>query len=147
MIEERAKITAILSNASSPMVLLEVERKTACGLCGQTQGCGNKVWGNLLGHQQSGFAAKNNIGATIGQSVIVAIDESAVMQAALLLYFAPLVLMLLSAGLCQWFFQSNGIAILGATVGLLLAWRWMKGFLSVRPQAFSYPEIVRLATQ
>lgn len=144
MIEARAIVTAIIPHATHPLVSLEIERQTACGLCGRTQGCGNQIWGRLLGHQQSGFYASNQIGAKLGQSVIVAMDEHAVMQAALLLYFVPLVLMLVTAAIGQVYFQTNGASIVGAILGLLLTWRLMKGFLAKRPQAFSYPEVVRL---
>lgn len=145
MIEERAIITSLLTNEAAPMVLLQVERSVACGLCGKTSGCGNQVWGKLLGHSQTGFKARNTISAQVGQSVIVAIDEHSVMLAALLLYFVPLVLMLLIALIGQWWFSSNLAAMLGAVIGLLVSWRWMKGWLANRPQAFSYPEVVRLA--
>ena len=146
MIEERALIVGLTDDTAMPLAWLEVERKTACGLCGQTRGCGNKVWGKLFRHQQGQFAASNPIQAGIGQSVIVAIDERSVMHAALLLYFLPIVAMLLMAALAQSLFATNAAALMGALAGLVGAWLWVKGFLAARPHGFSRPEIVRLAS-
>lgn len=144
MIEERAVIVG-MDALPKPLVWLEVERKNACGLCGQTRGCGNKVWGKLFRHQQGWFAAKNSIQASVGQSVIVAIDERAVMTAALLVYLIPVVSMLLLGALAHYVFASEMAALVGSIAGLLIAWGWVKGYLAVRPQGFSQPEVVRLA--
>lgn len=146
MIEQRALIVGMTGDKAMPLAWLEVERKTACGLCGQSRGCGNKVWGKLFRHQQGQFAASNPIYAAIGQSVIVAIDERSVMHAALLLYFLPIVAMLLIAALAQSLFASNVAALTGALIGLAGAWLWVKGFLAARPHGFTRPEIVRLAS-
>lgn len=144
MIEERAVIVG-MDALQPPLVWLEVDRKNACGLCGLTRGCGNKVWGKLFRHQQGWFIAKNGIQASIGQSVIVAIDERAVMTAALLVYLLPVISMLLLGALAHYVFANEMAALLGTFAGLLIAWGWLKGFLAVRPHGFSQPEIVRLA--
>lgn len=146
MIEERAVIVALVPNSEPSLALLEVERQTPCGLCGQTRGCGNKIWGRLFRHQQGQFSARNTIGAEPGQRVMVAIDEQSVMYVALLLYFLPVVVMLMTAALANAFFASQLAALLGAVAGLLGAWFWIKGYLAGRPHGFSQPEIVRFAT-
>lgn len=145
MIEERALIVGVTNDQQQPMALLEVERKTACGLCGQTRGCGNRIWGKLFHHQQGQFSAKNSIQAAVGQSVIVAIDERSVMHAALLLYFLPIVTMLIVAAIAQALFENELAGLAGALVGLCGSLFWVKGFLAARPHGFSHPEIVRLA--
>ncbi len=53
MIEERAVILSVSQynhNLSDSTATLEIERKTACGLCGKTRGCGNSIWGKLFAH-------------------------------------------------------------------------------------------------
>ncbi|HEY0907061.1 MAG TPA: SoxR reducing system RseC family protein [Methylophilus sp.] len=145
MVEERALIVAPHENPALDLVYVEIERRTACGLCGQTRGCGNQVWGKLFRHADARFTARNGIHAEVGQQVMIAIDERAVMHAALLLYFLPLVAMLLVSLFCNWWFDSNLASMLGAVVGLVGAWWWVRGFLAVRPHGFSQPHIVRLA--
>lgn len=148
MIEERALVVAIDNQIpGQPLAYLEVERKTACGLCGKTRGCGNQIWGKLLAHQQARFSANNSIHAQVGQSVIIAIDEKAVMYAALLLYLLPLITMLVFACLFSLLLGGDLYAVCGAALGLVLAWLWVKGFLAVRPHGFARPEVVRLVTE
>jgi sigma-E factor negative regulatory protein RseC len=152
MIEERAIILS-LDNLSSDVksdsvATLEIERKTACGLCGQTRGCGNSLWGKLFAHQSTAFKAQNRINAKVGDSVIVGINEKALMKSALLLYILPLATMLIGAILAtQLFADTNGNAMLGAAVGLVLGFVWVKGHtMSSSYFKLNQPEILRLVT-
>jgi len=153
MIEERAVILSleretndIASNDST--AILEIERKSACGLCGQTRGCGNSIWGKLFAHQSTAFKAQNRINAKVGDSVIVGINEKALLKSALLLYILPLVTMLIGAILASQIHDTNGSAMIGAAAGLVLGLLWVKG----HTQSSSYfrlqqPIILRLAFQ
>jgi sigma-E factor negative regulatory protein RseC len=145
MIEERAVILSlddVLSNAT-----LEIERKTACGLCGQTRGCGNSIWGKLFAHQSSAFKAQNRINAKVGDSVIVGINEQALLKSAMLLYIVPLVTLFIGATLTQQIFDSNGYIMLGALFGLIIGLLWVKGHtMSSRYFKLQQPVILRLAT-
>ena len=144
MIEERAVILS-LDNASSNATL-EIERKTACGLCGQTRGCGNSIWGKLFAHQSSAFKAQNRINAKVGDSVIVGINEQALLKSAVLLYIVPLVTLFIGAILMQQIFKTNAYAMLGALLGLVLGLLWVKGHtMSSRYFKLQQPVILRLA--
>ena len=147
MIEEHAVILTLESQAENNSVAtLEIVRKTACGLCGQTRGCGNSVWGKLLSHKSVNFTAQNSINAKVGDSVIVGIDESALMRSALLLYIVPLVSMFFAAILASKISGSEAAPILGAGVGLFLGFCWVKGHTA--GQAYyqnNQPKILRLA--
>ena len=125
MIEEYAVITKRLDDH----VMLEIERRTACGLCGQKRGCGNATWGKLLGHESHEFPADNAIGANVGDSVVVGIDERIVLRSALYLYVIPLLTMLAAAVLAELLFDNQFYVILGAASGLLLGFAWVKGHL------------------
>ncbi len=152
MIEERAVILSLdslSSDAKSDSVAtLEIERKTACGLCGQTRGCGNSLWGKLFAHQSTAFKAQNRINAKVGDSVIVGINEKALVKSALLLYILPLATLLIGAILAtQLFADTNGNAMLGALLGLVLGLVWVKGHtMSNGYFKLNQPEILRLAT-
>jgi sigma-E factor negative regulatory protein RseC len=151
MIEERAVILTLETNANFPdapnIATLEIERKTACGLCGQTRGCGNSIWGKLFAHRSTAFKAQNNIHATVGQSVIVGINETALLWSALLLYILPLVTMLTASILMMQFDDSNGIVMLAALVGLVLGLLWVKGFTASNQYfVMQQPIILRLAS-
>jgi sigma-E factor negative regulatory protein RseC len=153
MIEEHAVIVS-LDNASldsvssSSTATLEIERKTACGLCGQTRGCGNSIWGKLFAHQSTAFKAQNLINAKVGDSVIVGINESALLKSALLLYILPLVTLFFGAILATRFNASDASAMIGALIGLAVGLVWVKGHtMSSSYFKLQQPVILRLAFQ
>lgn len=149
MIEERAVILSLKSEPSQTLTTatLEVERKTACGLCGQTRGCGNSIWGRLFGHQTTAFKAQNRINAKVGDSVIVGINEKALLKSALLLYILPLVTLFIGAILASQLRQTDGSAMLGAAIGLVVGLLWVKGHaMSNSYYSWQQPMILRLAS-
>jgi len=148
MIEQSAIILAVdASSDKLPLATIEVVRKTACGLCGQTRGCGNSIWGKIFAHKATSFKAQNTINAYVGQSVIVGIDEVAVMKSALLLYIVPLVTMLIGSILVSQLHASDAAAMIGAAVGLVLGYFWVKGHIAGRAYYKSQqPKILRLDT-
>jgi len=125
MIEEFAVITRRFDDH----VMLEIERRTACGLCGQKRGCGNATWGRLLGHDSHEFAAENAINANVGDSVVVGIDERVVLSSAFYLYVVPLLTMLVGAVLADVLLNNQFYVILASVAGLLLGFAWVKGHL------------------
>ena len=149
MIEERAVILSLDSLSSTSNIntaILEIERKSACGLCGQTRGCGNSIWGKLFSHQSSAFKAQNHINANVGDSVIVGINEQALLNSALLLYIVPLVTLFIVAIFTQQLFNNNGYTMLGALLGLGSGLLWVKGFTTAnRYFSLQQPVILRLA--
>ena len=150
MIEERAVILSLDSETSlsDSTATLEIERKIACGLCGQTRGCGNSIWGKLFAHQSTAFKAQNRINAKVGDSVIVGINESALLKSALMLYILPLASMLIGTILATQLQDTNGYAMLGALLGLVLGFAWVKGHsMSSSYFKLQQPVILRLAAQ
>lgn len=125
MIEEYA----IVTNCSGTQATLEIERRTACGLCGQKRGCGNATWGKLLGHNSHAFTAENAVNAKVGDSVVVGIDEHAVLHSAFYMYGVPLIGLLVGTVLADYFFSNQFYVIVGAVLGLVLGFMWVKGHL------------------
>lgn len=125
MIEEYA----IVTKSAGTTATLEIERRTACGLCGQKRGCGNATWGKMLGHDSHDFTAENQINAQVGDSVVVGIDEQAVLNSAFFLYVVPLVGLLIGTLVADYLFKNQFYVILGAVLGLVLGFLWVKGHL------------------
>jgi|TARA_B110000908_G_scaffold72006_1_gene86883 sigma-E factor negative regulatory protein RseC len=146
MIEQHAIILAIETPVERPAVAtIEVVRRTACGLCGKTRGCGNAFWGKLFGHKDVSLKAENAINAKVGQSVIVGIEEKALLKSALLLYIAPLATMLFGAILASKVSPSDLSAMVGAVAGLLVGFFWVKAHVAGRVYYQNYqPKILRL---
>lgn len=148
MIEERAVILSLENLSGIPSATLEIERKSACGLCGQTRGCGNSIWGKLFAHQSTAFKAQNRINAKVGQSVIVGINESALLKSALLLYILPLITLFLGAMLSTQINHTDVSAMVGALIGLVVGLVWVKGHtMSNNYFKLQQPVILRLAFQ
>jgi sigma-E factor negative regulatory protein RseC len=149
MIEEQAIILSVETqkdHSQTSVATLEIERKTACGLCGKKRGCGNAVWGKLFAHQSTAFKAQNLIDAQVGQSVIVGINEKALLKSAMLLYLLPLATMLIGAMIAIQVSGTDVGAMIGAIVGLLLGFIWVKGYTTSNQYfLFQQPVILRLA--
>jgi sigma-E factor negative regulatory protein RseC len=128
MIEEHAVITELADGQAT----LEIERKTACGLCGQKRGCGNSTWGKLLGHKTQALRAENCISAHVGDSVVVGIDERGMLISVLILYGIPLVGLLLATILADMIFANELYVALSAALGLLLAFLFAKYLVNSR---------------
>ena len=147
MIEEYA----IVTKCAGTQATLEIERRTACGLCGQKRGCGNATWGKLLGHDSHDFTAENKVNANVGDSVIVGIDEQAVLNSAFFLYVVPLIGLLIGTFVADYLFKNQFYVIVGAVSGLIVGFLWVKGHLIGRDKsgvAFSkkyQAEILRIA--
>lgn len=128
MIEEHA----IVLDRHNSQATLEIERGTACGLCGQTRGCGNATWGKLLGHKSHAFQAENPINANVGDSVVVGINEQAMLHSVFLLYVVPLLCLLIGAILADVFLHNELMVILSAVAGLTIGFLWVKRHLGGR---------------
>jgi sigma-E factor negative regulatory protein RseC len=145
MVEEQAIIVSTHQN----QVGLEILRNKPCGLCGQTRGCGLSFWGKLFAHRANTFKAKNHIEAKVGDVVIVGVEESALLFSAVAVYGIPLLFLLIGS------FSGNTLGdglhadrntAIGALLGLLLGYVWVKGHAQGRSLDARYsPVILRLA--
>ena len=151
MIEERAIIVSIQNphqTLTDSIATLEIERQSACGLCGKTRGCGNSIWGKLFAHQSTAFKAQNPINAKIGDSVIVGINEQALLKSALLLYILPLVTLMLGAILMNELFHHEVANMVGALIGLISGLVLVKRYTATsRYFLEQQPIILRLVKQ
>jgi sigma-E factor negative regulatory protein RseC len=147
MIEEHALVIGV----EQDVALLEVVRRSACGLCGKTRGCGISLFGRLFGHKNNVFKAENTIHAKPGDNVVVAIEERAVLMSAMVVYGVPLGALLLGAILGNALSdgtasQADMYAFAGAIAGLLSGLGWVKGYATARVMSHRYqPTILRLA--
>ncbi len=147
MIEEHALVIGV----EQDVALLEVVRRSACGLCGKTRGCGISLFGRLFGHKNNVFKAENTIHAKPGDNVVVAIEERAVLMSAMVVYGVPLGVLLLGAILGNALSdgtasQADMYAFAGAIAGLLAGLGWVKGYATARVMSHRYqPTILRLA--
>ncbi|HPF58684.1 MAG TPA: SoxR reducing system RseC family protein [Candidatus Competibacteraceae bacterium] len=135
MIEERARV----AEAGDGYAWVEIERRSACGNCHASDGCGTAALANVWSGRQMRTRAISNLPLRSGDEVIVGLADGVLLRGALLAYLLPLVLMLAGALLGDAAFASAGeepVILLGA-LGLGL------GFLAVRVSSRSWQDDVR----
>lgn len=146
MVEEQA----IVISTDQDQTSLEILRNKPCGLCGQIRGCGLSFWGKLFAHRPNTFKAKNLIKAQVGDVVVVGVEENALLMSSMVVYGIPLLLLLIGAFLGSFLATTADVdsgTALGAAVGLLLGFIWLKGHAQGSSLDGRYsPVILRLAT-
>jgi positive regulator of sigma E activity len=99
MIEEQARVIEIKGNR----LLLQAQTHSACGSCSVNKGCGTSLLAKVVGRKFTHFQADNNINAKVGDTVVVAIAEDALLKGSLMMYILPVFCMLISALLADYF--------------------------------------------
>lgn len=122
MLEEQGTVLAL----DKQTVWVSVTRMSSCQSCESKAGCAQGSFAKRSEKKTCVIRIPNGIDLRVGDEVIIGLDERVVLKSALLVYMAPLLLMLLGAGLGQWWNgASDGFAAVGAFSGLGL------GFLLV----------------
>jgi sigma-E factor negative regulatory protein RseC len=112
---------AIVVQVAGNKALVEAERGGGCGQCGG-QGCGSSKLSQLFCVKPRHFEAINDAGASVGDAVLVEVQDGVVLQSALLLYGVPLLLLFAGALLGQRISGGDAGAAVGAAGGLLAGW-------------------------
>lgn len=129
MITETGKVVAV----SGDRVWVQTIRISACESCSARSGCGQRALAGVSGGRANQVLVANHLNARVGDEVTVAIEESALLGASLLVYALPLALMVLGAVSghqlsggagyrCDgWCLSSNGCRFLRGQAGQLEA--------------------------
>ncbi len=124
MIEE----SAVVVEAGDGYAWVETRRRSACGACSASEGCGATTLAKVWGERRTRVRALSTLSLRPGDAVIVGLAEGALLHGSLLVYLLPLALLLAGALLGQAAFAGAGEepVILAGAVGLGL------GFLAAR---------------
>lgn len=89
MIEERAEVVSI----ENGNVWVETQRRSACAQCAVNSGCGTAVIGKVIGNKRSRVRVLNpkDTKVSIGDEIVVGIDEQALVRGSLMIYVVPLI--------------------------------------------------------
>ncbi len=128
MIEEVARIVDIddVTHVKDfPHVWVETERKTACGSCASSKGCGTSALADAFGTPKARIRVSNPSAAGLGDLVVIGIPEAALSTGTLVMYGLPLLGIMLGAllfgslpTLLGGEMYSDGYTIPGALLGL-----------------------------
>ncbi|MDY6979147.1 MAG: SoxR reducing system RseC family protein [Pseudomonadota bacterium] len=130
MIEE----TAIVTRCEGEHAWVEAQRKTACGQCQVNKGCGTAVLASVVGQKASHMRVLNTVQAREGETVVIGLHESAMLSGSLAVYLVPLLSLFLFAITGKVVAEQlmigavEGVSILFAGIGMLLAIVWLRAF-------------------
>lgn len=121
MITERGRVIAV----DGGQAWVQTIRLSACQSCSARSACGQRALANVTGGRANQVLVANNLNASVGDEVSVAIAESALLQASILVYALPLLLMVTGAiAGHQWGPATDTYAMVGAAGGLGLGF-WL----------------------
>lgn len=125
MIETEAVVVKI----EQAVAYVQAERKSSCSGCSES-GCGTSVLANFFGQKTPLYRASNEVGAKVGDRVVVGMNESALFKGTLLLYLFPLLLLFVGAvagsALAVTADVKDGYSIAGAFIGLVAGFLGLK---------------------
>jgi sigma-E factor negative regulatory protein RseC len=143
MIEELAVVVKI----ENQQVWVESGPNNACGGCQQKASCTANALGSVL--KKKSVPVDSGIQLKTGDEVIIAIDESLLLRASLLLYLLPLIALFTGAAIADWLLADNalyadlwiaGSALLGF---LLILWLINKAQSLLILNYYARPVVVR----
>ena len=117
MIEE----TAVVIEVGEQQLLLQTQRKSACNSCSVKSGCGTASLAKVVGKRSSQFSVDKTLDVQVGDKVIVAVDENALVRGSLLMYLFPLIVMIMFGVLAEYLFVDERVTILSVAGGFIFA--------------------------
>ena len=143
MIEEQAQVVEVKGD----QLLLQAQTQSACGACSAKKGCGTSVLSKVVGKKFSRFHAINNVGAKVGDTVVVGITEDTLISGSVVMYFIPVLGMIVFALMADYLLMPDYdqrdlyIALLSA-VGLAAGSLFSRWYFSHQSNNHKYTPIV-----
>lgn len=107
-------------------VRVAVSTRTACQSCQSKTLCGQGVLNQVVPQKTAELRRPVNMPLCVGDTVLIGMQEQAVLKSALIMYLLPVLLTLLGAGLADaWAGHRDGWTVLGALFGLALGFGGM----------------------
>ena len=146
MIEESAQIVECVGTVA----WVETQRTSTCGSCAASKGCGSAALAKVLGRRRTRVRVLNGVQASVGEQVIIGLQERALLKGALAIYLVPLFGLLAGALLGVLLAErllvvnvdivSMAFGGIGAAVGLL----WLRYYArSIRNDERYQPVVLR----
>ena len=129
MIEQTAQVVAVEGESA----WVEAERKSACGGCEAKAGCGTGSLAKAFGTRANRMKVINTVDAQPGDTVVIGIEESALVRGSVAVYLVPL-LTLLGGGIFGEFMAERlGVAlqvggVTGGLIGLGIGLLWLRSY-------------------
>ena len=128
MMEEIARV---VSSDSQGWLTVEVELKSTCKSCSNSESCGTSAVAQAFSSKTQQFSIQSDRRCEAGEFLKLGLPESVILKAAALIYLMPLFGLFVGAALGQFLgqlleFNPNLGAMGFAAVGALIAWSFGK---------------------
>lgn len=121
MITEPATVVRVGDDA----VWVRCEAQQDCRRCAEGRGCGGGILGRLLGDRlRLVRAGRSGMDLRVGDGVVIALAESALLRASFVMYLAPLLAMIAGAMLFRWLAGTGDLWAIGGGVSGLVVGLW-----------------------
>lgn len=144
MITENAIVVSIVNDQT----WIETQRKSVCGQCSASKGCGTSVLSKVIGNKLSTMKAINKINAKVGDEVVVGLNEKSLLKGAFMTYLLPLLYLFLFSFLGQFItnnlqLNNSELFIIGfAIFGFYLGMRRLKRFSASIAENENYQPVI-----
>jgi sigma-E factor negative regulatory protein RseC len=126
-IQEEGVVIAVAAGG----VWVETQRQSGCQSCSSRGGCGVGIMQKALNRRQHSVRVQTDLPVQVGDHVRLVLPAAALVQASILMYFLPLLGLIIGAVVGQGLLATDGGAISGAVIGfsavLLLIGRMQNG--------------------
>lgn len=120
--------TGIVVAIEASYIKVAIQKTSHCGQCAANKGCGSSALAKVLGQSEVIISVLNTTKAKLGDKIIIGITESTLLWMAFLVYFLPLLNMLILAIIAEKIFVQEFLVLGIALLGLLLTFigiRWL----------------------
>jgi sigma-E factor negative regulatory protein RseC len=128
VLEQHARVVTTSQDA----VWVEAIEPSGCGTCGGS-GCSTRQIAELFQRGPRHFRVDSAFDLKPGERVVVGVPDGSVLKIAFRMYGLPWLMILAGALFAHGLAPGDGIAVLGALAGAVLAWLWNRGGPSLRP--------------
>jgi sigma-E factor negative regulatory protein RseC len=129
MIETQATVVKV----DGAIAYVQAYRQSACGSCSagsNGEGCGTSSLTKFFAKKTPLFRVRNTVDARVGDSVVVGVEDGALLKGSLAVYLSPLVFVvagaIVGALLAPGPVSHEAYSILGAAVGLAVGFVWLR---------------------
>lgn len=149
MIEEVGVIFAIEKDQSAQFIWVETQIKSTCGSCEAQTNCGTGAIAKVFANKREKLHFRFDQTVEVGQKVSLGIPEENLLKASLLVYFFPLIILVISALAGQSLLThlglvSEGWLVLFSAICTYLSFRFVQRYLKDSDKGEFYPQILRV---
>lgn len=149
MIEEVGVICAIEKDDSEQFIWVETQIKSTCGSCEAQSNCGTGAIAKVFASKREKLHFRFDQAVKVGQKVSLGIPEENLLKASMLVYFFPLVILVMAALAGQAILPILGLLsevwlVIFSAISTYLAFRFVRRYLKDADQGEFYPQILKV---